>query len=122
MDTESLHQTLTKLLHAIRAGDIGFYKRHVSTELTCFEPESDGHIVDGLPFHEFFMTNFAMEGPYHLEIVRPTIQVYGSVGYTAYSLVILSKDEGKPKITSVNETRIWEYQDDRWVMVHFHRS
>jgi calcium/calmodulin-dependent protein kinase (CaM kinase) II len=121
-DENLLRDTLMGLLHAIRSGDNDFYKKHVSADLTCFEPESQGHIVDGLPFHEFFMTNFKNEDPYHLELIRPTIRVYGDTGYTAYTMVILKKTEGKAVMTKVNETRIWNKQDGIWCMVHFHRS
>ena len=121
-EEQLLHETLLQLLHSIRKGDNDFYKKHVSAELTCFEPESQGNLVDGLPFHEFFMTNFKTTDPYHLELIKPTIKVYGDTGYTAYTMVILKKTDEKAVMTKVNETRIWNRENGSWRMVHFHRS
>ena len=121
-EERKLLDTLYLLLHAMRAGDEEFYRKHVSEDLSCFEPESQGYLVDGLPFHEFFITNFKVTGPYHLELIRPTVRVFGDTGYTAYTLIVLQKPDGNPVISRVNETRVWHKEDGLWRMVHFHRS
>lgn len=36
------------LLDAIAAGDWANYQKMCSDELTCFEPESNGHLVSGV--------------------------------------------------------------------------
>jgi calcium/calmodulin-dependent protein kinase (CaM kinase) II len=38
-------------LDAIAAGDYDKYAATCHPEITCFEPEARGHLVEGLPFH-----------------------------------------------------------------------
>lgn len=119
---EELKQILMKLLHGIRTGDVDTYKELVSKSLSCFEPETQGHNVDGLAFHLFFMEHSKIKDPYHLEIVNPIIRVYGDTGYTAYTLIQNKLKDGNYVITQVNETRIFNKENGKWKMVHFHRS
>ena len=120
--SQELHDVLLRLLHGIRSGKKEIYQELVSDDLTCFEPETKGAAVQGLDFHFFFIENFNATQPYHLELVNPTIRVYGDVGYTAYTLILLRKKNGEAAITKVNETRIFKKFDGNWKMVHFHRS
>jgi calcium/calmodulin-dependent protein kinase (CaM kinase) II len=123
MDEETeLQEVLLRLLHGIREGDIEIYKELVDPELTCFEPESQGHGVRGLSFHFFFMEHTTNSSSYHLELVDPTIKVYGATGYAAYTLLIQKNGDQGVEISSVNETRIFRRIDGTWKMVHFHRS
>ena len=39
-----------KLLESIVAGDWKTYTSLVAWDITCFEPEARGHLVEGLPF------------------------------------------------------------------------
>jgi hypothetical protein len=41
-----------RLLAAVGAGDYGTYEALSSQDLTCIEPETQGHIVEGLGFHK----------------------------------------------------------------------
>ncbi len=111
-----------RLLHGIRDGDIEIYKELVSDKLTCFEPETQGHNVKGLDFHLFFMQNSKVSHPYHIELVDPVINVYGDTAYAAYTLIQNTYDQGEYTIKSVNETRIFNKQDGKWKLVHFHRG
>ena len=43
-----------KLLESIVAGDWKTYTSLVAYDITCFEPEARGQLVEGLPFHEFY--------------------------------------------------------------------
>ena len=45
-----------QLLAAVADGDWKAYHRLVAEDLTCFEPEARGQLVEGLPFHEFYFT------------------------------------------------------------------
>jgi calcium/calmodulin-dependent protein kinase (CaM kinase) II len=40
-----------KLLESIVAGDWKTYTSLVAYDITCFEPEARGQLVEGLPFH-----------------------------------------------------------------------
>lgn len=119
---EEVKEILMKLLHAIRDGDATTYKELASEDLSCFEPETHGHNVNGLDFHLFFMEHSMTKDPYHLEIVNPIIRIYGDTGYTAYTLIQNKLKDGDYVITQVNETRIFNKENGNWKMVHFHRS
>ena len=41
-----------QLLDAIASGDWDAYRSLVASDITCFEPEARGHLVEGLAFHE----------------------------------------------------------------------
>jgi hypothetical protein len=43
-----------QLLDAIATGDWDAYRSLVADDITCFEPEARGHLVQGLAFHEFY--------------------------------------------------------------------
>ncbi|MCY3414233.1 MAG: nuclear transport factor 2 family protein [Candidatus Heimdallarchaeota archaeon] len=113
---------LKRMLYGIRDGGEEVYKELVSESLTCFEPETQGHNVDGLDFHLFFMRTSKQQHPYHLELVDPRIRVYGDTAYTAYTLLQNTYTPDGYKIKKVNETRIFHKEDGKWKMVHFHRS
>ena len=119
---EELLETLKVLLHAIKDGDSEKYKELADENLTCFEPETQGHSVEGLPFHFFFMDNNTYHKPYHLEIVRPIIKIYDETAFAAYTLLFTKLIDGEPVVSQVNETRIFRRDEEGWKMVHFHRS
>lgn len=41
-------------LDSIASGDLATYRELCHPSMTCFEPEAKGHLVEGLPFHEFY--------------------------------------------------------------------
>ncbi|MHA2251238.1 MAG: DUF4440 domain-containing protein [Candidatus Kariarchaeaceae archaeon] len=121
-ETQELHDSLIKLLHSIKSSDWESYVTLTSEELTCFEPETHGHPVDGLPFHKFFFDNPSSKSPYHIELVKPIFRIYGDVAYTTYTLLTSRMDAGKANVSRANETRIFQKIEGNWKMVHFHRS
>lgn len=52
-----IYRLTENLLESIRIGDYETYCKLVSSELTCFEPETKGHLVKGLDFHKFYFEN-----------------------------------------------------------------
>ena len=117
-----IKEVLMKILHGIQLRDNETYKKYVSEDLTCFEPESQGFQIDGLDFHLFFSKVIPITENYHLELIRPTIKVFDNSAYASYTLLV-SKQQGKDVIiNSSNETRIFHKKDGIWKMVHFHRS
>ncbi|MCH8907380.1 MAG: nuclear transport factor 2 family protein [Candidatus Heimdallarchaeota archaeon] len=118
---EELEPVLRELLHAIRSGDAEKYTQMSSPELTCFEPETQGSRVDGLDFHLFFMNN---QNPsnFYFEIVNPVYRIEGNLGYAVYTLIDNRVSDTGFDLKQVNETRIFEKLNGKWIMIHFHRS
>jgi len=117
-----------RLLQAIAAGDWNAYRGLVADDITCFEPEARGHLVEGLPFHEFY---FSLAGektrpaaPVTTTMVAPQVRLLSDdVAVVAYvRLVQKLDDSGRPMTSSSEETRVWQKRSGRWQHVHFHRS
>lgn len=113
-----------KLLDAIVGGDWETYRQLCHESLTCFEPETRGQVVVGLPFHKFY---FDLGGPSsrrlvtmaspHVRWLGPDAAVLSYVRLTQYL-----DANGAPQTSRVEETRVWQKIDGRWQHVHFHRS
>ena len=124
-----------ELLNSIASGDYETYQRLCATDLTCFEPECEGYLVQGLPFHKFF---FDLPPSRDKRKAPPATVTMSSVhvrrlGETAAvisyirinQLVSVDKDGSMidgPKITKSCETRVWENVNGVWKNVHMHRS
>lgn len=117
-----------KLLTAIVSGDFATYSSLCAADITCFEPESEGHLVQGLPFHKFYFDLPAS----HVPSDAPTTTVSMSgvhvrrLGDTAavvsYVRLNQSYHKEEPKVTKACETRVWEKIVGEWKNVHMHRS
>ena len=121
-----------RLLAAIAAGDWKAYRELVADDITCFEPEARGHLVEGLPFHEFYFRlpaapSTGQPAPRVVPVSTmsaPTVKLLSDdVALIAYVRLTQAVDEeGKPVTRVCEETRIWQKRDGRWRHVHFHRS
>ena len=121
-----------QLLDAIASGDWAAYRRLVADDITCFEPEARGHLVQGLAFHEFYfkLSDGKSPPPKHLTttMVAPRVKLLSdTVALVAYVRLVQKLDEaGRPITTEAEETRLWQRQSDgqpgAWKHVHFHRS
>ncbi len=112
-----------KLLDAIAAGDWKAYADLCDPSLSCFEPEARGHLVEGMPFHEFYFKLGGATGTYNTTISSPHVRVMGDVAVVAY--VRLNQRvtaAGEPVVKAIEETRVWQRQSGLWKHVHFHRS
>jgi len=117
-----------KLLATIAAGDWPAYRELVAPDITCFEPEAKGHLVEGLPFHEFY---FKLAGdaakpaaPATTTIATPVVKMLADdVALVAYVRLVQKLDAaGSPITVASEETRIWKRYAGGWKHVHFHRS
>jgi ketosteroid isomerase-like protein len=117
-----------KLLATIAAGDWPAYRELVAPDITCFEPEAKGHLVEGLPFHEFY---FKLSGdaakpatPATTTIATPVVKMLADdVALVAYVRLVQKLDAaGSPITVASEETRIWKRFATGWKHVHFHRS
>jgi len=121
-----------RLLAAIASGDWKTYRDLVADDITCFEPEARGHLVEGLAFHEFYFRlpappADAKAAPAVVPVPTmssPTVKMLSDdVALLAYVRLTQATDEaGKPVTRVSEETRIWQKRDGRWKHVHFHRS
>ena len=120
---ESLLDASRKLLKSIDAGDWNAYAALCDESLTCFEPEAEGHLVTGMPFHKFYFDLPPSKSPRLSSISSPDVRIIGDVGIVCYVRLVQKLDgNGAPVTATVSETRIWQKRGDAWKHIHFHRS
>jgi ketosteroid isomerase-like protein len=125
MDSTSaeLLQLTHKLLESIAAGDWATYSALCDPTLSAFEPESMGHLVEGMAFHRFYFDLGPPQGPHSTTISSPHIRVLGDVGIVSYVRLVQKLDaDGNPVVRQGQETRVWHKGPGGWRHVHFHRS
>jgi ketosteroid isomerase-like protein len=113
-----------RLLAAIAAGDWKVYEELCDPQLTCFEPEARGHLVEGLKFHQFYFDLGGFNEPKNTTVVSPVVKFCGNdVAIVAYIRLTQKVDpQGHPTSSAMEETRVWRRESGRWRHVHFHRS
>jgi len=117
-----------QLLAAVSAGDWAAYRRLVADDLTCFEPEAKGQLVEGLPFHEFYFRLPADPAkptrPVTNTLASPVVKLLSdTVAVVAYVRLTQTLDDaGRPVTKPCEETRLWRKIGGHWKHVHFHRS
>ena len=122
-DSSTLLSLSQDLLDSIDQRDWDTYKQLCDEALTAFEPEAAGHLGEGMPFHEYYLS----PGPDGLSrqstISCPHFRVMGDVAVVCYiRLQQATDDAGIVSTRAMEETRVWQLQDDHWQHVHFHRS
>merc|ERR1711953_715016 len=113
------------LLEAISSNDFESYARLCDPNMTAFEPEAIGNLVEGLDFHKFYFDNLkSNRNNTNTSILNPHVHLLGDdAAAIAYVRVTQNIDKsGQPHTHQSEETRIWHRRDGRWVNVHFHRS
>jgi len=113
------------LLEAISCNDFESYARLCDPNMTAFEPEAIGNLVEGLDFHKFYFDNLKNNRhTTNTSILNPHVHLLGddaaAIGYVRVTQTI--DKNGHPHTHQSEETRIWHRRDGRWVNVHFHRS
>jgi calcium/calmodulin-dependent protein kinase (CaM kinase) II len=122
-EAASLLAVNRRLLEAISAGDWDNYAAMCDEGITCFEPEAEGHLVEGLPFHKFYFDLPASDSPRQTSVSAPHVRIFGDVGVVCYvRLVQKLGADGAPVTVASNETRIWSRDGGEWKHIHFHRS
>jgi ketosteroid isomerase-like protein len=112
-----------RLLDAIAAGDWPTYEELCAPDLTAFEPEACGQLVEGLAFHRFYFDLADPSIRRQTTMTSPRVRVMGDVAVVTYGRVNQRAGaDGVPHSTAFAETRVWQRQDGRWRHVHFHRS
>ena len=117
-----------KLLESIATADWKTYTSLVAYDITCFEPEARGQLVEGLPFHEFYFKLGAGGSKPAvvptITLAAPNVRLLGEdAAVVAYMRMTQKLDDAGRPITSLcEETRVWQRIDGAWKHVHFHRS
>jgi calcium/calmodulin-dependent protein kinase (CaM kinase) II len=122
-ETELL-QLNEALLDSIAAGDWDAYSELCASDLTCFEPESRGHLVEGMEFHRFYFDLPGGDGPVNTTMSAPQVRLLGpDAAIISYArLTQRTGSDGAPVTSRCEETRVWQRIEGRWRHVHFHRS
>lgn len=111
-----------QLLQHIDAGDWSAYAALCDERITCFEPEAEGHLVVGLPFHKFYFDLPASGQKRLSSISSPHIEVHGDMGLVCYVRLVQKATPEGPVTVASNETRVWRRDGQSWKHIHFHRS
>lgn len=120
---EQLLEMTQDLLDSIDNRDWPRYQELCDDTLTAFEPEAVGHLVEGMPFHEFYLAAGPDGAIRQSTISSPHVRQIAPVAVVSYiRLVQLTTPEGHTSTTTMEETRVWHHQESGWKHVHFHRS
>ena len=123
---EELLSLTRRLLAAIDGGDWETYTELCAHDLTAFEPEAVGHLVEGMPFHGFYFDRAERYGGRGSlsSVASPKVRLLGRDGavVTYVRLVQSEAEDGTMATRCSSETRVWERTAGGWRHVHFHRS
>jgi calcium/calmodulin-dependent protein kinase (CaM kinase) II len=127
-DAEQQLVQLTKiLLDSSLVNDWNTYASLCDPHLTCLEPEALGHLVEGLAFHKYYFDLHRGErkGDKQVTFLDPKVRIMAEKSaVVSYVSLVQGIDNYShaPVSSHVEETRVWEVIDGRWLNVHFHRS
>ncbi|XP_038638717.1 calcium/calmodulin-dependent protein kinase type II subunit gamma isoform X9 [Scyliorhinus torazame] len=115
-----------QLIEAINNGDFDAYTKICDPGLTSFEPEALGNLVEGMDFHKFYFENLLAKNskPIHTTILNPHVHLIGEdaacIAYIRLTQYI--DNQGRPRTTQSEETRVWHRREGKWQNIHFHCS
>jgi hypothetical protein len=134
---------LEKHLQGIFDYDIEHYKATTADDLALYEWYIVPARIDGIPFHEFLMTEAAranatpltgtglMDNSAQQGQARPRVrfdlanyreQRYGDTAIASYTLLVSTSSGAGVTVTSYNESRVMVKFAEGWKVVHVHKS
>ena len=124
-ETEIIELT-HQLIESIVSSDWETYTKLCAEDLTAYEPEANGHLVEGMAFHKhyFDMQDASPYANVTTTLSSPSVRMIGKdAAVIAYIRLTqrVKKNEGSVT-SSTQETRVWQRIDGSWKHVHFHRS
>ena len=121
---DELLQLNQRLLESIMVGDWETYSNLCDANISCFEPESRGQLVEGLDFHGFYFDRGGVSGPHNTTMASARVRLLGEEAAVICYVRLVQRldDNGNPVTTRSEETRVWQRQNGKWKHVHFHRS
>jgi len=122
-EADELLALTRQLLECIAAGDWAAYEQLCDPQLTAFEPEAMGQLVEGLEFHRFYFEQLPDKGPSQVTMASPSVRILGDAAVVAYVRLTQSiARDGQPVTSCFEETRVWRRAAGGWRLMHFHRS
>lgn len=112
-----------KLLDSISNHDWETYASLVAEDLTCYEPQANGQLVEGLPFHKFYFdhpSGDAIQSTMCAVKVIPMGPDHAAVLFSR--LMQVSHMDGGESNLQFEETRLWRRTPEGWKHFHLHRS
>ncbi|KFD71733.1 hypothetical protein M514_04296 [Trichuris suis] len=116
------------LLEAVGRGDYDAYSKMCDPNMTCFEPEGLGNIIEGMDFHKFYFDHRETFLPAKMvsktTLLSPHVHIISDdAACIAYIRLTQYLDKNKvAQSQQSEETRVWCRREGRWVCIHFHRS
>lgn len=121
--TAELLELNQRLLDSVAEGDWETYSTLCDPTISAFEPESRGHLAEGMEFHRFYFDLGGSSGPRNNTMASPHVRLMGDVAVICYVRLVQRLDaNGQPVTVCGEETRVWQRIDGAWRHVHFHRS
>ena len=115
-----LHQHL----RSIFTRDLETYTATTSRELSLYEWFVTPHRQDGLDFHLFMIEqNWVGAGAaFRYDLLEPRLQLYENTAIVSYPFLLTISRDGALQHRSHNESRVLIKTNDRWQVVHVHKS
>ena len=115
------------MLNSVAQGNWQAYAAVCSEDVSCFEAESEGHLVEGLSFHRYYFElpgdPGAAPSPVNVTMARPHLRWLSDDAVAiSYTRLTQRLSGGEPITARCCETRIWHRQNGTWKQVHVHRS
>ena len=116
------------MLESVAQGNWEQYAHFCSSDVSCFEAESEGHLVEGLAFHRYYFDlpsdgEVCTPSPVTVTMARPHLRWLSDhavvISYTRLTQKLV---DGAPITATCCETRIWHNTNAKWHQVHVHRS
>ena len=115
------------VLDAVVQGDWASYASRCCDSLSCFEAETEGVLVEGLDFHQFYFpkegSNPNNQAAVTVTMARPHLRwLSDDAVVLSYTRLVQRHNDGVFTTSACCETRIWQNQSGTWKQVHVHRS
>lgn len=129
---------LERHLQGIFDNDIAAYRASTIPDLTLYEWYVTPQRIEGLPFHEFMLSETSREdnpgtpldpkgaagrtSRQRFDLANYQEQRFGDTVICSYTLLISRSSTAGVDVASVNETRVLVLMDGGWRVVHVHKS
>ncbi len=134
-----IREFLERHIQAVMQNDIAAYTETTSPDLTIYEWWITPHRIDGLPFHEYMMTEMQRRNtafgaetgsgvapksaiPPRFDLANLHIQRYGDTAIASFTMLITSSTPAGVQVAAHNESRVCVKLDGKWQVVHVHKS